>query len=161
MSKGEWHLEFIDQKNQHITLRFCGPNDEQTGDHVLGLTRYNQQWLFTKHRRRGIEFPGGKREIGETSQVALAREIYEETGGNLEAAYYIAQYTVTNDIRTFSKDVFVCFVNALDSKTGYHETDGPICYEMIEDVPDEEKSFLLEDPAILKCVERMCELGFY
>ncbi|NJH68457.1 hypothetical protein [Staphylococcus agnetis] len=30
-------MEFIDQKNQHIKLRYCKPNDQPTGDHVLGL----------------------------------------------------------------------------------------------------------------------------
>ena len=154
-------MEFIDQKNQHIKLRYCGPNEVPTGDHVLGLTQYRNKLLFTKHRKRGIEFPGGKCEKGETSIEALSREIYEETGGHLEVAYYIAQYTVTNAQRVFTKDVFVCVVSALESKQDYLETEGPICFSTIDNIPPQNKSFLLDDPAILKCVERMMMLGFY
>lgn len=154
-------MEFIDQKNQHVTLRFCKANDEQSGDHVLGLAHYGSQLLFTKHRQRGIEFPGGKCEANETSEAALAREIYEETGGKIEAAYYIAQYTVTTQTRVFTKDVFVCYINEIEPKTDYMETDGPICFDSIDVIPSDEKSFLLEDEAILKCVERMYQLGFH
>ncbi|NJH97592.1 RNA deprotection pyrophosphohydrolase [Staphylococcus agnetis] len=154
-------MEFIDQKNQHIKLRYRRPNDQPTGDHVLGLTLYRNSMLFTKHRLRGIEFPGGKCEEGESSLQALAREIYEETGGHLQTAYYIAQYTVTNAQRSFTKDVYVCIIDAIEPKLDYLETHGPMRFQSIEEVPKGDKSFLLEDPAILKCVERMTELGFY
>ncbi|PTK45101.1 nucleoside triphosphatase YtkD, partial [Staphylococcus nepalensis] len=38
---------------------------------------------------------------------------------------------------------------------------GPVTCKHLDEISDEEKSFLLEDEAILKCVERVIELGLY
>ena len=44
------------------------------------ICRFYQQWLLTKHKIRGWEFPGGKKEEGETLEEAAIREVEEETG---------------------------------------------------------------------------------
>lgn len=38
---------------------------------------------------------------------------------------------------------------------------GPILTHSIEAIDEADKSYLLKDPAILQCVERMSVLGFY
>ena len=41
------------------------------GNHVLAIPLYQSQLLFTHHKLRGIEFPGGKVEKGEESIQAI------------------------------------------------------------------------------------------
>ena len=41
----------------------------------LVICRFFDQWLLTRHKERGWEFPGGKREPGETLEVAAFREV--------------------------------------------------------------------------------------
>ncbi len=154
-------LEFIDAANQRVTLKFCAQHDVANGDHVLALPIYNKQLLLTDHQVRGIEFPGGKCEAGETSEAALHRELYEETGAVIEAVYYIAQYTVHANPAPFTKDVYVAIVSNIEDKTDYMETNGPVLVSTLEDVPVAQQSYLLKDTAILACVERMTTLGFY
>ena len=48
--------------------------------HVLVVLKYKDKWLLTQHSNRGIEFPGGKAEEGETIEEAAIRETIEETG---------------------------------------------------------------------------------
>ena len=40
---------------------------------MLSIPVYNDQLLFTQHKIRGIEFPGGKVEKGETPSEAVLR----------------------------------------------------------------------------------------
>ena len=77
-------MEFIDQDDRRVTMQYKTDNDIPNGNHVLAIPIFQNQLLFTKHSKRGIEFPGGKVEINETSQQAIARELYEETGGNIK-----------------------------------------------------------------------------
>lgn len=53
------------------------------------------KWLLTENIVRGIEFPGGKIDPGETIAAALKRELWEETGVHLttdDKWHFIADY---------------------------------------------------------------------
>lgn len=94
-------MEFIDQDDRRVTMQYKTDNDIPNGNHVLAIPIFQNQLLFTKHSKKRYRVPGGKVEINETSQQAIARELYEETGGKVEALYYIAQYQV----HTFDKSL--------------------------------------------------------
>ena len=53
-------------------------NDHPDGNHVLAIPLYQSQLLFTQHKMRGIEFPGGKVEEGEQSIQAIKRELLKK-----------------------------------------------------------------------------------
>ena len=76
--------------------------------------------------------------------------------------HYIAQYHVArSDLPSFNKDVYVVLVDFIEEKEDYLETTGPVLFATIEEIPDTDKSFLLKDDAILSCVDRMMNLGYY
>ena len=130
-------VKFRDKDNRQVNLTFKKNNEIADGNHVLAIPTFKNQLLFTKHNLRGIEFPGGKRERGESSAEAVTRELYEET------------------------DVYFIEVESLVSKNDYLETAGPVLFNCINDIELAQRSFLLQDSTILKCVERVQSLGFY
>ena len=155
-------MEFIDQDCRRVTLEFKTDDDIPNGNHVLAIPIFQNQLLFTKHSKRGTEFPGGKVENKETSQQAIVRELYEETGGKIEDLHYIAQYQVhTFDNSLFKKDVYVIKVKSIEHKHDYLETDGPTLFHQVYEIPEHQKSYLIKDAAILKCLERVKDLGYY
>ncbi len=46
----------------------------------FGIVKYKETIAFCNHKVRGIEIPGGHKEIGEHSIQTILREIKEETG---------------------------------------------------------------------------------
>ena len=88
--------------------------------------------------------------------------VKEKQANPKENAQYIAQYVVhrTNG-QPFSKDVYFVEVDELCNKQDYLETKGPVFYQYLDDIPEEQKSYLLRDAAILHCVERVKDLGLY
>ena len=72
---------------------------------------------------------------------------------------FIASYIVHDKI-PFDKDVYIVNVEEIFEKNDYLETYGPIIVDNINEVNEEDKSFLLKDNAILTCLERVYELGF-
>ena len=155
-------IKFKDRENNDVLLKFTDDKALADGTHVLTIPIYTNKLLFTQHKKRGIEFPGGKVEANETSQEAAIRELYEETGATVKEMHYIAQYHVARSaLPSFNKDVYVVFVDFIQDKVDYLETSGPVLFTKIEDVPDTDKSFLLKDDAILSCVDRVINLGYY
>ncbi|WP_053032431.1 RNA deprotection pyrophosphohydrolase [Staphylococcus haemolyticus] len=155
-------MEFLDKDNRRVTMSYKTNNDCPDGNHVLAIPLYKNQLLFTQHKMRGIEFPGGKVEEGEQSIQAIKRELFEETGGIPETIDYIAQYQVhTFDNSIFKKDVYIVKVKSFKEKSDYLETRGPLLFDNINSIPLDKQSYLIQDNAILKCVERMIELGYY
>ena len=47
----------------------------------------NNDVILCRHRKRGWELPGGKREPNESAVEAAIRELYEESGANLDSAH--------------------------------------------------------------------------
>lgn len=156
------NVEFEDKDGRVVTLNYKNENDMPNGNHVLAIPVYNSQLLFTHHQQRGIEFPGGKVEISEQSKEAVIRELYEETGAIAKFIYYFAQYRIkTEHDEPFIKDVYFVEVSHLEYVDTYYETLGPCLYHHINDIPLNKRSFLINDKAILHCLERVKTLGFY
>ena len=96
---------FLDDFGLPVTLTF--DSDEfrlHEARHVLIFAFWRGNLLFTRHRTRGIELPGGKIEPGESSLAAAVREVYEETGAILDGLERIGQYTINGNMR---KDIYV------------------------------------------------------
>ena len=49
-------MEFIDQDDRRVTMQYKTDNDIPNGNHVLAIPIFQNQLLFTKHSKRGIEF---------------------------------------------------------------------------------------------------------
>lgn len=99
---------FLDDFGLPVTLTF-DPQEYHVHDarHVLIFPFWHGKLLFTRHRERGIELPGGKVEPGESSLAAAVRETYEETGAVLNGIERIGQYTVNKELR---KDIYIALV---------------------------------------------------
>ncbi|EUJ29544.1 hypothetical protein PCORN_10282 [Listeria cornellensis FSL F6-0969] len=98
---------------------------QQEADDVLVIAQFHDAWLFTTHKSRGIEFPGGKGEPGETNAETARRETMEETGAKLDKLHVIAQYEVKTVERIFSKRVYLAKVASFVNQVDYMETLGP------------------------------------
>lgn len=99
--------------------------------HVLVLPFYKDQLIFTKHRTRGIELPGGKIEEGETALAAAVREVYEEIGAALSAITLIGQYVVERPEGKLVKSIYTATVARLLTMTFDTDTDGPVAFAQI------------------------------
>ncbi|WP_088005569.1 NUDIX domain-containing protein [Indiicoccus explosivorum] len=125
--------------------------DDRTG-HVIVLARYRGDWLLTEHPLRGLEFPGGKREAGESVEAAAVREVYEETGAVMGRLEWLGEYAV------FGGDPFVkaAFYGEADrlEEVPASETNGRVFLETL--ALDDRFSFLMKDDgmkALIKAAE--------
>ena len=84
-----------------MTQVCCFPHDA-VDDHsiqfVVAAARYQDQWLFCRHKERTTwEMPGGRREPGESVSEAMERELWEETGSLNADVKPAFAYSVTKD----------------------------------------------------------------
>ena len=112
--------------------------------HVLVVLKHNGKWLLTRHSIRGIEFPGGKAEEGETIEEAAIRETIEETGVTITDLINLPNmlFIVT---MTFCKAVFTGKVIHIDENPSLHETEGAVWMTDEELDSCEELSFHMKD----------------
>ena len=112
---------FTDENGLRVVLRFDGEPFEVEPRHVLALVKYQNRWLCTEHSLRGIEFPGGKQEEGETLVEAVVREVYEETRVRVKDVRWFAHYVVYDKV-PFCKAVFTAAVEEMEDFIGEYET---------------------------------------
>lgn len=146
---------FTDYYQNEVTLSFDDQPFSKEPKHVWVICRYQNQWLLTEHKERGVEFPGGKVEAGESAEEAAIREVMEETGGVVEKITYIAQYYVAGKNDHVIKNVYFAKVNELKVQDGYFETNGPVLLNSIpENVRKNKKySFIMKDDVLSKSLD--------
>lgn len=125
--------------------------------HVLMLAKYEGQWILTEHPKRGIEFPGGKLEKGETLEQAAIREVYEETGAIITAVEWLATYYVQHPQEPFAKAVFIAVADHIESDFVHHETNGLVLMNDEELLATENLSFYMKDLGMKKMLEKVRE----
>ncbi|MNO40730.1 putative 8-oxo-dGTP diphosphatase YtkD [compost metagenome] len=78
-------------------------------EYVVIIVKYGEEWILARHQDRSTwEFAGGHIEVGESSDQAAVRELFEETGAEQFSIVPIAVYTVIlNDVHgSFGKLYF-------------------------------------------------------
>ena len=141
---------FKDYYKNEVQLSFEDHPFSKTPKHVWVICRYKGQWLLTKHKERGLEFPGGKVEHGETAEQAAIREVHEETGGIVEQIHYIGQYYVDGRKDYVIKNVYFAIINRLIEEESYYETDGPVLLSEIPSNVNRNRaySFIMKDQVL-------------
>lgn len=150
---------FQDLNGCNVELSFAQNSFSKVPEHVLVICKYYNQWLLTKHRTRGFEFPGGKREEGETLEEAAKREVDEETGAILKSLEYIGEYKVEDGQNSFIKAIFYGEVESLQVKKDYFETNGPVLVggDLLSLRMQDSYSFIMKDKVIEKVIKKLQE----
>ncbi|MDQ0157851.1 RNA deprotection pyrophosphohydrolase [Robertmurraya andreesenii] len=145
---------FQDYHGDTVRLAFEKNSFSKPAKHVLAICRYKGQWLLTKHKQRGLEFPGGKVEAGETLEEAVRREVQEETGAILGEVQLIGEYEVESKDGSFVKAIFYGEAKELQNNAYYYETEGPqlVGQDLLEKRFGEEFSFIMKDSVIEKSI---------
>ena len=145
---------FKDLNGYDVTLSFVPDTFSIPAKHVLILANKEDKWLVTKHPERGIEFPGGKVEEGETLLEAAKREAYEETGATLIDVFWFAEYTVHTE-PPFRKVVYRATVDYIEKMDKLFETEGHKWMTLTEFNEEENLSFHMRDEGMKKMLERV------
>ncbi len=153
-------LTFIDHYNNEVFLSFEEHPFSDKPKHVWVISRFENMWLLTAHSRRGLEFPGGKVEIGESAEEAAIREVKEETGGDVSSIQYIGQYKVSGRGKTIIKNIYFAEIHTLTKQPTYFETNGPV---LLQEIPskvakDPRFSFIMKDNVLTYSLEQINKL---
>jgi 8-oxo-dGTP diphosphatase len=161
MVKGEGRVkEFLDQMGNKVELSFSPHSFKQNPKHVLVVCQYGDAWFLTNHKVRGLEFPGGKVEAGESLIKAAQREVFEETGAVVEELVQIGEYRVTDEKESFVKAVFWGIIKTIHKTNNYYETNGPVVVtgDILRLRFGDEYSFIMQDEVIQECIKHIHNL---
>lgn len=147
--------KFLDSYGHTVELSFTKNAFKDRAKHVFVICRFRDNWLLTKHKSRGLEFPGGKVEEGETLEEAARREVYEETGAALLTMKQIAEYRVTSNKESFVKAVFWGEIGNIFETNDYYETDGPVLVtaDLLQERFGSDYSFIMKDQVVEECLK--------
>ncbi|WP_033543988.1 NUDIX domain-containing protein [Planococcus sp. CAU13] len=144
-------MEYTDWNGCHCKLSFERDAFQLASRHVLVIARWQGRWLLTDDRKRGLEFPGGKAEAGESLMEAAVREVYEETGAVIEELEWFAEYYV-DSTPPFCKTVFLAKVSAVE-EIELMETNGAVLVNEL--AVDDTYSFLMKDEGMKEIMKRV------
>jgi len=142
-------ITYNDIKGAAVELTFGENRKGMEARHVLVVLKHEGKWLLTRHESRGIEFPGGKAEPGETIEEAAVREAIEETGVTLKDLVKFAEYVVETD-PPFCKAVFTGMVDSIEENPVLYETGGALWFTDEELDLCDELSFHMKDTGMEK-----------
>ncbi|RDU36122.1 nucleoside triphosphatase YtkD [Neobacillus piezotolerans] len=150
---------FLDANGNKVELSFMRHAFPEKQGHVLVICVYKGKWLLTEHGKRGLEFPGGKVEKGESVEEAACREVLEETGAVLTELHWIAEYRVSSPENSFLKAVFFAEAGEIHARETYFETYGP---QLVDGDLEELRfgdgySFIMKDDVVGECLKRIKE----
>ncbi|SDC21142.1 8-oxo-dGTP diphosphatase [Terribacillus halophilus] len=153
-------ITFRDYYNNEVKMSFADHPFSDQPKHVWVICRYGSKWLLTRHKDRGLEFPGGKVEKGETAEHAAMREVMEETGGVVQQLKYVGQYFVAGKAGHIVKNVYYAIISELKKKSNYLETYGPV---MVDKFPSHlaqhaEYSFMMKDKVLPSALHHIDQL---
>ena len=104
-------------------------------DGSIVFTFYEDKYVMTYHpKRKGWEFPAGRREEGETAVECARRETFEETGAILSDIIPLGYYLVINDNNVFKTAIFMSSVEKFEPKPHWSETD---LVKLFEKLPED------------------------
>lgn len=148
---------FEDNHGAEVTLAFKENAFNQEPNHVLVICRYAGNWLLTKHKERGWEFPGGKREVGESLEQTAAREVLEETGSVIGSLQFIGEYRVKEESSFFIKRIYFAEIEKLTEQVNYYETDGPVVEtgDLLTERFKNHYSFIMKDEIIRLSLQKI------
>ncbi|WP_102274168.1 RNA deprotection pyrophosphohydrolase [Cytobacillus massiliigabonensis] len=150
---------FIDANGGLVKLSFSPHAFDKQPEHVLVICKRGKEWLLTNHKKRGLEFPGGKLEKGETLEEAARREVMEETGATLKRVELIGEYEVSLNEKTFVKAIFYGEVEMVRENLHYYETNGPVLIDgnILDLRWGDEYSFIMKDEVVERSILRIGE----
>jgi 8-oxo-dGTP diphosphatase len=153
-------ITFIDANGGTVRLSFKRNSFNKHAKHILVICKMGEKWLLTRHKERGLEFPGGKLEAGETLEEAASREVLEETGAKLKCLNFIGEYEVTLGDESFVKAIFYGKVDEMVEQKHYFETAGPVLVEgnLLELRWEPQYSFIIKDQVVEHSILRVEEM---
>lgn len=145
---------FTDYNGLQVELFFNHQAYKIDPKHVLVIVRHNERYLCTIHKKRGIEFPGGKVENDESLQQAAIREVMEETGIQIKNLKEIGYYIV-HDQPKFSKAIFLAEYSQHVHDDFILETSGKVWMTETEVFSSPHLSFYMKDEGMKRIMQEV------
>lgn len=133
-----------------MEVNFYDTCDDELLRFAVIVSRYQDQWVFVKHKKRNtLEIPGGKKELGESILACAKRELYEETGALVYDIKPVCVYSVKREIEPESFGMLYVAEIEQFSKLPESEIDH---IELLDELPKENWTYPEIQPLLCEYV---------